>query len=397
MSTETGRTHRDRLQQQFEDASRWYAEQHAGKALGCVLIHAGLQHQERLSDAHLRNVIFNTEFINGGISRQLGEPGWRLCYVGEQDGVTRFVHLARRAASFLRDAPPGSRKGFSALVARQTLADLQWVRCVFELAWKTSAHAPLHAKRQIWDGSLRLPWDVAQLKRFAAMGMPADYLPEWIRELPDYYCSDLPDIFLASADALTMLSEEQANDGKPAQFEFKRGEGGQAWTVTFEGVSRPVRDLKGMGYLAILLSHPNRQLSAIDLELIAGTDVRLLAGQLHEGVVDLSTLADIRTSLREAESARNTAVRDHDLAESERLTGEIGKIREYLGQVTGLNDTVRLDSDLAKHAHRIREAITRSIKEIGKSHRSLGRHLQTGVNFKGGFEYRANPAPDWQV
>ena len=171
---------------------------------------------------------------------------------------------------------------------------------------------------------------------------------------------------------------------------------GDYWSVAFEGRTVRVRDLKGMRYLAQLLTHPGQEFHVLDL-VGAETGQRMAPGDTGE-VLDERAKSAYRRRLAEIEDdieqarALDDAVREAQAdAEREFL------VRELAGAV-GLGGR---DRRAASASERARSGVTRAIRQgivrIGEHHPQLGEHLDRAVRTGTHCAYVPDPGSvtDW--
>ena len=157
-----------------------------------------------------------------------------------------------------------------------------------------------------------------------------------------------------------------------------------------------VRDLKGMRYLAQLLTHPGQEFHVLDL-VGAETGQRMAPGDTGE-VLDERAKSAYRRRLAEIEDdieqarALDDAVREAQAdAEREFL------VRELAGAV-GLGGR---DRRAASASERARSGVTRAIRQgivrIGGHHPQLGEHLDRAVRTGTHCAYVPDPGSvtDW--
>lgn len=162
---------------------------------------------------------------------------------------------------------------------------------------------------------------------------------------------------------------------------------GDYWTVTFDGHTERIRDLKGMRYLARLLADPGREYHVLDLvaaeraqsghaDRDAGATLPRSglgdAGELLDPTAKAAyrrRLAEIDDDLDQAHAAGDTERAAQADAEREFL------IRE-LGRAFGLSGVARR---AASAPERARASVTRAVRQamarIDKHHPELGQHL----------------------
>ena len=162
---------------------------------------------------------------------------------------------------------------------------------------------------------------------------------------------------------------------------------GDYWTVTFDGHTERIRDLKGMRYLARLLADPGREYHVLDLVSAeraesAHADRDAGATLPRSGLGDAGELLD---PTAKAAYRRRLAEIDDDLDQA-RAAGDIERaaqadaerdflIRE-LARAFGLSGVARR---AASAPERARASVTRAVRQamarIGKHHPDLGQHL----------------------
>jgi tetratricopeptide (TPR) repeat protein len=187
------------------------------------------------------------------------------------------------------------------------------------------------------------------------------------------------------------VADHEAVDDQPvAGVNVFRREG-DYWTVSFEGHTIHMRDLKGMRYLARLLADPGREYHVLDL-VAAETGSGPQAAGSHAAGLPRSALGDAGESLdAQAKNAyrRRLAEIDDDL-EQARAIGDAERAaqadaeRDFLVQelarAFGLGDR---DRRAASASERARAAVTRAVRQamtrIAEHHPQLGQHLSRTI------------------
>jgi tetratricopeptide (TPR) repeat protein len=187
------------------------------------------------------------------------------------------------------------------------------------------------------------------------------------------------------------VEHHDARDEQPvAGFNVFRREG-DYWSVSFEGHTVRVRDLKGMRYLARLLADPGREYHVLDLVAAeTGSSAQIDSGQAAG--LPRSALGDAGEGLdAQAKDAyrRRLAEIDDDL-EQARAIGDAERAaqadaeRDFLVQelarAFGLGGR---DRPAASASERARAAVTRAVRQamtrIAKHHPQLGQHLSRTI------------------
>lgn len=193
---------------------------------------------------------------------------------------------------------------------------------------------------------------------------------------------------------------------------------GDIWTVVYGGRLTRLRDIKGLRYMARLLSHPGKEIHAIDLlgagELApsagdpgSSRKITLEREDLHLGLTDHSgemldkeakasykrRLDELQEQLEDAKQIGNA-----DLADE--LQEEIDALARELRRAIGLGGRDRLS---ASNSERARLSVTRAIKvaldRISANNAEVGRLLTKTIQTGTFCSYRPDPdaAIPWRV
>ena len=177
---------------------------------------------------------------------------------------------------------------------------------------------------------------------------------------------------------------------------------GEYWSVTFAGATCRLRDNRGMRYLARLLLHPNEEIHS--LQITAGDMAHsemLQLGPLSRGaladlveaeekpslgfsdageVLDPQARAAYRRRLEELQAELAESREVNDLGRMEALQEEMNFLTKELSQAVGIGGRVRKAGSIAERARvNVTKALKTAIKQIGKIHPQLGRHLQRTI------------------
>ena len=168
---------------------------------------------------------------------------------------------------------------------------------------------------------------------------------------------------------------------------------GDHWEIEFRGRTAVLADLKGIGYLARLLSEPGRELHVLDLVISGVDDVGL-------PVLDEEAKASYRRRLEEVEDDIADAERNYDDARRELAERDRDYLVAELSAAVGLSGRARTTGGTAERA---RGAVTRSLRyalrRLQEQHPDLGMHLARTVRTGAFCSYEPDPlAPmEWRV
>ena len=182
------------------------------------------------------------------------------------------------------------------------------------------------------------------------------------------------------------VARPAAEGSVPARFRHD----GDAWSLTFSGLSVQLTHQKGFKDLMRLLQQPG-----IEVHCLEFAD---RPAETAEGapVLDDRARREVQTRVRELQQEIDEADAAHDLARGERAREELDRIVELLSGALGLGGRSRT---LGSAAERARSAVTwrirNAIRKIGQAHPRLGRHLENAVRTGTFCVYHPEVAVDW--
>jgi len=186
---------------------------------------------------------------------------------------------------------------------------------------------------------------------------------------------------------------------------------GDYWTVTFDGHTDRIRDLKGMRYLARLLADPGREYHVLDLVAAetadsadadrhaAATLPRSAFGDAGE-LLDPTAKAAYRRRLAEIDDDLDQAHATGDTERAAQADAERDFLIRELSRAYGLSGAARR---AASASERARASVTRAVRQamarIGKHDLELGEHLSRTIHTGTYCAYLPDPrAPaGWRV
>lgn len=178
---------------------------------------------------------------------------------------------------------------------------------------------------------------------------------------------------------------------RSSSLEPRNGEGrlrreGELWSISLDGSSVPLRDSRGLTYLAQLLAAPGRE--HFSIELSGGTAPTDDAGEL----LDPEARRAYRERIGELRATLDEAERDNDIGTAERCRAELDELTSHLARAVGLGGRIRRAGDPNERARQsVTKALVRTIRKIAEADERLGRHLSNTV--RTGITCRYEPDP----
>ncbi|WP_026986706.1 hypothetical protein [Fodinicurvata fenggangensis] len=257
--------------------------------------------------------------------------------------------------------------------------------------------------------SLRMPFEAATLRVVLAAAHRAAGDDNTAELELDAACRALEAL---NAGAWAELAREQipsVSVGTAATREqcvFRRE--GEMRTVTFDGRTVRLKDLKGMRYLERLLAEPGRDFHVLDLVAVergafpvaAPADASSMDVQCGLEVFDSKAREAYRQRLAETEEDIAEAEAANDLHRAELARADRQFLIDELRRGVGLNDRARTIGDGFERA---RTSATRSLRytlnRIDQYHPSLGEHLERTIHTGTYFTYKPDPRAevDWET
>jgi tetratricopeptide (TPR) repeat protein len=153
---------------------------------------------------------------------------------------------------------------------------------------------------------------------------------------------------------------------------------GDYWSVVFEGRTVRVRDLKGMRYLAQLLTHPGREFHVLDL-VAAETGQQMALGDAGV-ILDERAKSAYRRRLAEIEDDIEQARALADAEREAQSDAERDFLVRELARAVGMGGRDRRASSASERARSgVTRAVRQGIARVGEHHPPLGEHLHRAV------------------
>ena len=191
-------------------------------------------------------------------------------------------------------------------------------------------------------------------------------------------------------DAVTVKPDGGAEELPVTDVSVFRREG-DYWSVVFEGRTVRVRDLKGIRYLARLLTDAGREFHVLDLVAAergqaSGAESDRAARRSHTGPGDAGEMLDARAKdayrrrLAEIEDDIEQARAFGDTERAAQADAERDFLVKELSRAVGLGGR---DRRAASTSERARVSVTRAIRQaivaVGEYHPALGEHLERTI------------------
>lgn len=154
---------------------------------------------------------------------------------------------------------------------------------------------------------------------------------------------------------------------------------GEYWTVSDGAQVARLKDSKGLGYIALLLRHPEREFAAT--ELAFGPDGAGMATDVGEPLLDATARSAYRQRLIELREEIDEAESRHDIGRADALRTEADYLTDEVARAAGLHGRVRRSGSGAERARlNVTRAIKTAIRHIGEEVPVLARYLETTLH-----------------
>jgi hypothetical protein len=174
---------------------------------------------------------------------------------------------------------------------------------------------------------------------------------------------------------------------------LRPGTGG-VWIIGRSGAEVAVREMKGFGYLRLLLRQPGVEISALDLsDWAAGHPGAGIVDRGTGDVIDKQALAAYRKRLADIDNDLAEAQAWDDPARIDRLRDERDALLAEVGAATGLRGRVRATGGAAERARvAVRKALAAAVGRVGEVDPLLGRLLTDTVRTGSACRYEPDPS-----
>ncbi len=179
-------------------------------------------------------------------------------------------------------------------------------------------------------------------------------------------------------------ARSQSPPSSPAGAAFHRE--GDYWSITFEGRTFRLRDLKGMRYLARLVEQPHRELHVLELVAIESGHATVSPAEIEDTLGDAGEVLDAdakrayRRRLVEIEEDIAEAARRDDRERAMRARAEQEFLERELSRAVGLGNRDRRSGSASERARvSVTRALRQALSRIREHDRGFGDHLERAL------------------
>ncbi|MGO9837222.1 MAG: alpha/beta fold hydrolase [Polyangiaceae bacterium] len=171
---------------------------------------------------------------------------------------------------------------------------------------------------------------------------------------------------------------------------------GEVWTVRFADRSALIKDNKGLGDIAQLLTRPGDDVHVLELAGVSG-DHRRAVGR-GQPALDRDALEAYRKRLSDLDETLRDAETCGDARASRKIARERDLLVRRLAADTGLGGRSRLENDPVERARKaVTARIRDAIRRIESVHPPLGKHLAAAIVTGVHCAYRPPHQVRWKV
>ncbi len=180
------------------------------------------------------------------------------------------------------------------------------------------------------------------------------------------------------------------------------GREGETWALTFRGTTVRLRDVKGLGDIAILLAAPGRDVHVSELVAVSeGSDAGAVAAVLHrpaDELIDAQAREAYRRRISELQQELDDARDASDLVRAERAKDDLDALTDELAGAYGLGGRPRTaGSDVERARKAVGWRIRDAIRRVEAVHPALATYLRESLQLGTLCTYRPGSHPGWTV
>jgi hypothetical protein len=219
-------------------------------------------------------------------------------------------------------------------------------------------------------------------------------------------------LFKEKSEAKSMMTESRTEENV-----FQNQ--GDFWKVVYQGEQLlPLKDSKGLHYLAILLQNPGKMFHVLHLiQLVNDSDMKIRGIHDHlseerlsqEGlsisflgdagkVIDSQALKEYRQKIRELKEEIEEAENNNDFHRSEALRRDKEFLEQHILALTDVRGHTRKMHDYVDRARKaVTNAIKYSINKIYQTHPEFGEHLKNSIQTGTSCSYFPDKPISWEI
>jgi hypothetical protein len=168
---------------------------------------------------------------------------------------------------------------------------------------------------------------------------------------------------------------------------------GESWVIVYEGKKIRMKDRKGLHHIAILLEHPDKDLSPFEVE----KNTNSIPREAPDKMIDPKAQNEIRQQIEDLQ----VRLDEDDFPDPEQrldVRDELEKLKIYSRQNQRLGGGARdMNSAFEKARKRVSKAIRSSLANIKKEHRTLGLHLERAIHTGRILKYTPSSPIHWDL
>lgn len=229
---------------------------------------------------------------------------------------------------------------------------------------------------------------------------------------------DMMSVDVSAIRVAAERSQAELAIGRPVRYRYLIRKGVDTWVIVYDGeeIYPPLKDMKGLHYLAFLLAHPNKKYYALqvihevdgtpyepdEVYSAMGTEELSEHGLSVSGLTDAGEIMDpeyekdIRNRLKEAQEKLKCAEAHNDTTLIRKVKNEIEQYQRALNEGIGLSGRHRSTGNAAERARvAVTQAISRVMKKLQNQHLALYEHLSGSLQTGAKCSYNLNIPIDW--
>jgi hypothetical protein len=173
---------------------------------------------------------------------------------------------------------------------------------------------------------------------------------------------------------------------------------GQFWKITYSGVTKPLKDIKGIDYIVYLIRNQGKDVQGVLMFAELAGDEKLKSTGSAGEILDKTAIDKYKERLADLTEQIDRAKKNNDFGPQESLEKEFAMVHSQLASAIGLRGRKKNASDDAERIRKsVSNAISRSLDQIKNDHPALWQHLDKSLNFGQYFSYSPEKFTPWNT